>query len=115
MIPINPSDTRLWKYIRVLANICERTYLAEFKATFPKFHQMTLDESDSEDDDDDDSSDSGIGIGIDEGVLHTFTDLVHDRLKAASATTGSNMHSFINALPPSQAKRRFKHLSLIHI
>ena len=112
MIPINPSDTRLWKYIRVLANICERTYLAEFRATFPKFHQMTLDESDSEDDDeiddDDDSSDSGIGIGIEEGVLHTFADLVHDRLKAAS--TGSNMRSFINALPPSQAKRRFKHI-----
>ena len=112
MIPINPSDTRLWKYIRVLANICERTYLAEFRATFPKFHQMTLDESDSEDDDeiddDDDSSDSGIGIGIEEGVLHTFADLVHDRLKAAS--TESNMHSFINALPPSQAKRRFKHI-----
>ena len=119
MIPINPSDTRLWKYIRVLANICERAYLAEFKATFPKFHQMTLDESDSEDDDeeeidDDSSSDSGIGIGIgiEEGVLHTFADLVHDRLKAtaATATTRSNMHSFIKALPRSLAKRRFKYI-----
>jgi hypothetical protein len=123
MIPINPSDTRLWKYIRVLANICERAYLDEFKATFPKFHQMTLDESDSEDDDGEEiddysSSSSDSGIGIEEGSsaggrLHTFADLVHDRLKAAAAataTTRSNMHSFINALPPSQAKRRFKYI-----
>jgi hypothetical protein len=83
---------------------------------------MTLDESDSEDDDgeeiDDDSSSSDSGIGIGEGSsaggrLHTFADLVHDRLKAAAAataTTRSNMHSFINALPPSQAKRRFKYI-----
>ncbi|MAD60714.1 MAG: hypothetical protein CMH49_04245 [Myxococcales bacterium] len=42
MIPINPSDTRLHNYIRVLATICEGVYHSQFKASFPRYYRTVM-------------------------------------------------------------------------
>ena len=106
--PHQPSDTRLWKYIRVLANICERTYLLNSRPPFqipsddlmnPTVRTTTTTTT----------TPPTAGLGGLRRILHTFADLVHDRLKAAACMP------FINALPPSLAKRRFKHICGWHL
>ena len=106
IIPINPSDTKLHNYIRVLATICEGVYHSQFKASFPRYYRMVMKrdfQSDSEDDDDDDDDD-------DEEEFSSFADLLYDRLQRQDEETEGNMHLFIDGLPNSVAKRKFEHI-----
>ena len=83
IIPINPSDTKLHNYIRVLATICEGVYHSQFKASFPRYYRMVMKrdfQSDSEDDDDDD-----------EEEFSSFADLVYDRLQRQDEATEGNI------------------------